>query len=136
MDTVGRIPSSHWRHVPTGCNPVDIASRGAMPQNFINFELWWKGPTCLLQPLSMWPAYSNWRSKKVLTEIKPAVILTVPSLQDFTEDFSNYNHLKRVVTWCLRYIFNCRSSLEAKLHSSKLSLNELEIAENRLIKLS
>ena len=87
-----------------------------MPQHVINFELWWKGPTWLLQP--------------------PAVLLTVPPLQDFTEDFSNYNSLKRVVTWCLRYIFICRSSLEAKLHSSKLSLNELEVAENRLIKLS
>ena len=83
----------------------------------------------------MWPADSNWKSKKVLIEIKPAVILTVPSLQDITEDFSNYNRLKCVDTWCLHYILDCRSSLKAKLHSSKLSLNELKIAENRLIKL-
>ena len=56
MDTVSRIPSSHWRHVPADCNPADIASRGAPPQYLINFELWWKGPTWPLQPPSMWPA--------------------------------------------------------------------------------
>ena len=37
MDTVSRIPSTHWRYVPTVCNPADIASRGSLPCNFISF---------------------------------------------------------------------------------------------------
>ena len=136
MDTVSRIPSSHWRHVPTDCNPADIASRGAPPQHLINFELWWKGPTWLLQPPSLWPARLDWRNQKSLAETKPMVLITAPSLQDFTEDFSNYSRLKRVIAWCLCFILNCRSSFETRLHLSKLSLSELQIAENRLVKLS
>ena len=64
------------------------------------------------------------------------VLITAPSLQDFTEDFSNYSRLKRVIAWCLRFILNCRSSFETRLHLSKLSLSELRIAKNRLVKLS
>ena len=52
MDTVSRIPSTHWRYVPTDYNPADIASRGSLPCNLISFELWWKGPAWLLQPPS------------------------------------------------------------------------------------
>ena len=48
----------------------------------------------------------------------------------------NYNHLKRVMSWCLRFVFNCRSSPEARLHLSKLSLSELQNTETKLIKLS
>ena len=136
MDTVSRIPSSHWKHVPTDCNPADVASRGAPPRYLINFELSWKGPTWLLQPPSVWPARTDWRNQKDLAETKPAVLLTALPLQDLTEDFSNYNHLKRVMSWCLRFVFNCRSSPEARLHLSKLSLSELQNTDTKLIKLS
>ena len=54
IDTVSRIPSTHWRYVPTNCNPADIASRGASPRDLILFKLWWNGPTWLLQPPSVW----------------------------------------------------------------------------------
>ena len=38
-----------WRHVPTSQNPADCASRGMMPKDLLNHDLWWKGPDWLLQ---------------------------------------------------------------------------------------
>ena len=76
MDTVSRIPSTHWRYVPTDCNPVDIASRGSLPRNLISFKHWWKGPAWMLQPPSAWPSRTDWRNQKDLVETKPAVLIT------------------------------------------------------------
>ena len=136
MDTVSRIPSTHWRYVPTVCNPADVASRGSLPRNFISFELWWKGPAWLLQPPFAWPSRTDWRNQKDLVEMKPAILLTTPPLEDITEVFSSYKHLKRVMSWCMRFVCNCRSILSARIYSSQLSLDELKSMEIRLLKLS
>jgi len=42
-------------------------------------------------------------------------------------------HLKRVLSWCTRFVDNCRSP---RNHSSQLSLEELQSTETRLLKLS
>ncbi len=90
VDTTCRIPASHWRYVPTDYNPADIASRGAMPSKLISFELWWNGPTWLLQPPSAWPANTDWRGKKYLLEAKPVVMFTATPPESFIELFSSY----------------------------------------------
>ena len=136
MDTISHIPATHWRYVPTECNPADIASRGAIPSRLISFELWWNGPTWLLQPPSAWPASTDWRNQKDLSETKPVVLLTVTPLENFTELFSSYTKLKRVMTWCLCFICNCKSIQKDRLASSHLSLDELQIADTKLLKLS
>ena len=119
MDMISRIPATHRRYVPTECNPADIASRGAIPSQLISFELWWNGPTWLLQPPSAWPASTDWRNQKDLSETKPVVLLTAAPLENFTELFSSYTKLKRVMTWCLHFICNCRSIQKDKLSSSR-----------------
>ena len=104
-----RVPATHWRYVPTECNPADIASSGAIPSQLISFEFWWNGPTWLLQSPSAWPASTDWRNQRDLSETKPVVLLTAAPLENFTELFSSYTKLKRVMTWCLCFIRNCRS---------------------------
>ncbi len=136
VDTICRIPASHWRYVPTDYNPADIASRGAMPSKLISFELWWNGPTWLLQPPSAWPANTDWRGKKDLLEAKPVVMFTATPPESFIELFSSYIKLKRIITWCLRFVCNCRSKQEDRLFSSQLSLDELQITETKLLKCS
>ena len=131
-----RVPATHWRYVPTKCNPADITARGAIPSQLISFELWLNGPTWLLQHPSAWPASTDWRNQKDLSETKPVVLLTAAPLENFTELFSSYSKLKRVITWCLRFICNCRSIQKDRLSSSHLSLDELQIAETMLLKLS
>ena len=102
----------------------------------ISFELWWNGPTWLLQHPSAWPASTDWSNQKDVSETKPEVLLTAAPLENFTELFSSYSKLKRVMTWCLHFISNCRSIQKDRLSSSHLSLDELQIAETRLLKLS
>ena len=51
-----QIPPERWRHVPSTTNPADCASRGLYPQELANYELWWNGPSWLLQSSSDWPA--------------------------------------------------------------------------------
>ena len=71
-----------------------------------------------------------------LVEMKTAVLLTPPPLEDFTEAFYSYKHLKRVMSWCMHFVCNCRSMLSARIHSSQLTLDELKSIEIRLLKLS
>ena len=102
----------------------------------ISFELWWNGPNWLLQPPSAWPASIDWRNLKDLSETKLVVLLTAAPLENFTELFSSYTKLKRVMTWCLRYICNCRPIQKDRLSSSHLSLDEFQVTETKLLKLS
>ncbi len=44
LDTIERIPAAQWRHVPTNCNPADVASRGIETAKLICFQLWWQDP--------------------------------------------------------------------------------------------
>lgn len=36
-----------WHHVDSESNPADLASRGILPQNLIDNDLWWYGPQWL-----------------------------------------------------------------------------------------
>ena len=41
------VPATCWRHVSGVENPADCASRGVMPSELIEHELWWNGPEWL-----------------------------------------------------------------------------------------
>lgn len=94
------------------------------------------GGRVLLQPPSAWPIRTDWRNQKDLAETKLAVLITAPPLKDLTEAFSSYIHLKRVMSWCLRFAYSCRSVHSVRIHSTQLSLDELRDTETRLLKLS
>uniref|UniRef100_A0ABD2W611 DUF5641 domain-containing protein n=1 Tax=Trichogramma kaykai TaxID=54128 RepID=A0ABD2W611_9HYME len=49
----GRIK---WRHIRTYENPADALSRGQFPQEFIENQLWFSGPTWLCQSSDQWPS--------------------------------------------------------------------------------
>ena len=52
----GLVPPSCWKHVPTGDNPADCASRGVSPGELVDCELWWHGPQWLLaEPVDVPP---------------------------------------------------------------------------------
>lgn len=47
--------SVQWNHVPTKLNPADPVSRGVMPGELQNNNIWWHGPAFLRQLSSSWP---------------------------------------------------------------------------------
>ena len=108
------FPSSAWNHVPTSSNPADCASRGLLPQELLNFDLWWSGPTWLQIDHIDWP-FQPVVSQSSTSEDKN-VCTVVPNSSKWIEDqFSSYDQLLRINAWIRRFIFN----LKAKgLHKS------------------
>ncbi len=90
----------------------------------------------LLESSSLWPCRTDWRNQKILTETKATVLITSPPPEDITEDFSSYTHLKRVLSWCIRFVTNCRLLPSSRTQSPQLSLEELQNTETKLVKLS
>ncbi|XP_069968641.1 uncharacterized protein [Bactrocera oleae] len=48
---------AHWRHVPTQCNPADVASRGCTVKELVN-SIWYTGPKFLYENSDKWPKNS------------------------------------------------------------------------------
>ena len=66
------VPATCWRHVSGVENPADCASRGLMPSELIEHELWWNGPEWLSEESTYWPKQSI-----VSTEEEKNICLTV-----------------------------------------------------------
>lgn len=126
--------SSDWRHVKTNENPADLISRGLYPQEIESAQLWWNGPSWLIEEHSKWPII-NEKFKDNLLEAKTVVtIATQIKKCDILSKYSCLNKLKRITTYCLRFINNTQPASK-KLYGP-ISVNELEIALTRLIKIA
>ncbi|GBN28759.1 hypothetical protein AVEN_12974-1 [Araneus ventricosus] len=42
-----------WQHVRSNLNPADVLSRGLVPEQLIEHNLWWNGPPFLQEPVSV-----------------------------------------------------------------------------------
>ena len=103
------MPPNCWRHVSSKHNPVDCVSRGLLPSELIDHQLWWKGPHWLMLESSRWPELS------VLTDPPPQGmdICLVASSNIVkpvvtSEHYSNYARLIRVTAWLLRFATRCK----------------------------
>ena len=129
-DTVARIPAQHWRHVPTASNPADLASRGVSPKELVINDLWWQGPDWLLQSPEIWPSRTDWKKKnRDLPELRSVVMTVGPPEDTLIERFSSYSRLLRIVTWCMRFVFNLRQRVEERRLNSLLTPQELRRVE-------
>ncbi len=52
---VEQIPPERWGYVVWIESPADCASRGLIPLELLEHELWWKGPPWLILTQSCWP---------------------------------------------------------------------------------
>lgn len=59
LETVSHIVElvapDRWRHILGSENPADCASRGLLPSELLQHQLWWNGPDWLSSDLSNWP---------------------------------------------------------------------------------
>ncbi|XP_058809931.1 uncharacterized protein LOC131675102 [Phymastichus coffea] len=81
-----------FHHVPTECNPADIASRGTVASQLASHQLWWKGPDWLSAPPHHWPEESDAGSPPPDKEITTAC---TTSLVAKAQRGSPQSHLSR-----------------------------------------
>ncbi|XP_072400318.1 uncharacterized protein [Diabrotica undecimpunctata] len=126
-----------WSYVSTKENPADLASRGIVPELFINMNLWWMGPDFLYQSIDHL-VNSNSHQIIELPELKKVnKVLTSKIMNQFTlfTTYSDLTKLQRITSYILRFIFNLRKSKSERKYGS-LSVEELNYANLKLIKLA
>ena len=54
-DITTKLAADHWRYISTHSNPADMVSRGVLPSDLLQNQLWWKGLPWLVSALTHWP---------------------------------------------------------------------------------
>ncbi|XP_033254138.1 uncharacterized protein LOC117193495 [Drosophila miranda] len=134
-------PRSCWQHIRTEDNPADCASRGLLPKDLVEHQLWWNGPPWLSQSHRTWPpvkakfALSTEDAERMEVKVKPQVSLHISNegndLNCMINKASSWSHLLRTLSYCFRFVhrLRCKDRL-----SSFLSSWELQYARSRVIK--
>jgi len=110
----------NWRHVPMRENPADLLSRGLPLDSLIQSKLWWHGPNFLLRAECEWPTIPELEIST--PEMKRTVCIVKQRDLSIFEISSNLNHLVRILTYCKRFINNCK-------HRDKRNLDSLTTSE-------
>lgn len=124
-----------WHHIKGIENPADIISRGLLPQQLKQSNLWWNGPPWLLQDKTSYPLdklHSETSiSSEMLEQRKSFNSLLVSSNSTFLKfinnifgKFSSYDKLTRIIAWCLRYINNLRMQTKSKNSAKQVKIQE------------
>ena len=151
VDEILRLTSREmWHHCPGETNPADVGSRGELPENLKNNELWWSGPTWLTNDVSNWPSSNvaidcpteecmlEARKKRVSDSVeKTQVTLTVTNNVLNLEEIINANkysdseRLFRTTAWVLRFVHNLKSriGISTKEQVCETELLNCEISE-------
>lgn len=125
-----------WYHVKSADNPADLLSRGLTSHDLGNSKLWWHGPNFLHVPNLNLEKMSRKNSLPIeIPEQRKTVMIIQDNSLDFWQDsfsrFSSFSRLKRVFTFCKRFIYNLKNKNEKVTGS--LSVAELQAAENLLV---
>ena len=142
-DIVDYIPPDHWQHVDGVENPAHCGSRGILPSELLEHELWWSGPEWLCYDPSYWPRSTN-KLPIVNTDEERNVCFTttthhITPIISFSR-FSSFTKMKRISAWILRFINNCHSRIpnsnRQTVSSSSLTTEEVASAEIYWLSLS
>ncbi|XP_046411956.1 uncharacterized protein LOC124175599 [Neodiprion fabricii] len=131
------LPNTTWQHVKSAENPADLATRSITPEQILQADLWWQGPSWLKGPQSEWPQrkLASVDITGLDTHIEPIVHATcIAEDNEILSRFSFLKRLLRVTAWCLR----CRNGIPADHHVALgdlqlLSASEIAAARERWI---
>ena len=135
------IPPTRWKHVAGQDNPADCASRGILPSQLVDHNLWWYGPDWLRLDSAHWPISPELNPPQEADELcAPSynIVAIVPMEPVIPLNrFSSFSKLIRVTAWIIRFIFNCRAHCKTTTVTARsshcLSLAELKSAERNWI---
>lgn len=114
-----------WYYVPTAKNPSDLASRGVMPSDFKNAEIWWSGPDFLNSSKMELPNQPELKMSLDQLELRKITIQVQSSSAEELwkpfEYFSNLRTLHRVFGYVLRFI-KC-TKIKVKLRKTDVEIS-------------
>ncbi|KAF0721556.1 Integrase catalytic domain-containing protein, partial [Aphis craccivora] len=129
------LPDCRWQYVDSTNNPADCASRGITPSVLAQHELYWRGPDLIYGDPTDWDHPFSPLSLSHLPEVQPvscAVHLSNPTEEWFAR-FSDYDRMRRVVAYILRFIALCRRHVPRSEGPVVLCKRELDAATRVLI---
>ena len=136
-----QVPCKQWRHVAGVENPADCASRGLYPSDLVQHPLWWNGSKWLTLPSSSWPAQFSptadnlEHSDEVISHATVEVSIPKVHCVVSLDHYSSFEHLKRVVSWIIRFVKNCKFDRFNRIMSPLLTTPELHYATNYLCRI-
>ncbi|XP_041630638.1 uncharacterized protein [Drosophila kikkawai] len=132
-------PRSCWQHIRSEDNPADCASRGILPKDLVDHQIWWNGPAWLSQSRSAWPPakakFALSTEEEACLEVKAEhkVNLHISddgnSLNCMINKISSWSRLIRILSYCFRFVhrFRGRTPLQPFLAAW-----ELQYARSRI----
>ena len=131
-----------WHHVPTTFNPGDVVSRGAGLDDKASWDLFHNGPGFLRCPEEEWPPLPT-RENVMVGALEVATQGSENESVSFIDKLlrrkSDYNAVKRIVAYVLRFVRNCRSkapephTYPCPLPLAAFTVTELDAAEDKIV---
>ena len=121
------ISPERWNHVNGTENPADSASRDLFSSELLEHSLWWDGPTWLKLSPADWPKQSSLPPNDTHEEEREVPLYLVSRTCSPViplKQYSDFDRLKHITAWTLRFTKNCRSGTQKCLTPS-LSTKEL-----------
>lgn len=110
---------ANWRHISSEDNPADALSRGQLPEDFIQNNLWKFGPKWILSNETSWPTRKRYQLPEVPEKRQITCLATSATMDDeIFNRFSSFTKLKRVIAYCLR--FKPRNRFTGALRTTEL----------------
>ncbi|GBP08766.1 hypothetical protein EVAR_100643_1 [Eumeta japonica] len=132
------IDPIHWRHISSENNPADIASRGMLPPDIINKDLWWKGPE-FIQNLDFQHFHQNVHVPDTDLEQKPIKVnfSYFKSFEDEMQRFSSFARALRVFSYIYRFFYRTHPKFKESFSKTNYILTTFEIkhVRDQLIKM-
>jgi len=124
------VDLSWWSHVRSEDNAADCASRGIMPSELVTHPLWWHGPRFLTDASLEPPRYKPVSEPQ--NALNDGVMCNMTKKRNGSlPNVSSYFKLKRIICYCLRFVYNCSHD---KKMIGPLTNDELIHSESAIIK--
>ncbi|XP_066933551.1 uncharacterized protein [Clytia hemisphaerica] len=137
------VSPSLWNYCSTDDNPADLTTR---KENSVHDDLWWQGPSFLLENIEKTLHEKNLPSLgedsliEFEREEKKSVLININEVHHsigkviVIEKFSCLQKLYRITAYVLRFLRNIRVPKEERVMTSELNVDEIREAEFRWIK--
>ncbi|XP_062558236.1 uncharacterized protein LOC134223115 [Armigeres subalbatus] len=129
-----------WRHVAGLENPADIISRGMLPTQLKETDLWWYGPTWLQQTPRFWPSHIRTSDDEFVAEDLEERSIALPIQVHTTNPIislrSSFPALVRLVALLRRFGHNSRPANRQHRKIGFIQAQELQEATNTLVRIA